>query len=59
MLASKFKGKFENIEEAFCLSLSSWEMLHYINNDVTPTNIKADWLKGIIVAVDFLKEQIQ
>ncbi|XP_026474158.1 X-ray repair cross-complementing protein 5-like [Ctenocephalides felis] len=34
-------------------------MLHYINNDVTPTNIKADWLKGIIVAVDFLKEQIQ
>lgn len=58
-LASRFRDRYNNIEEAFCLSLSSWEMLNYVNNNVKPSNVQADWLKGIAVAIDFLQEQIQ
>lgn len=49
---------YEHISLVIPMAPMSWDMLHYVKKQIDPPNetITADWIDGIIVAMDYLKE---
>ncbi|XP_067009130.2 X-ray repair cross-complementing protein 5 [Anabrus simplex] len=47
--------EYHHISEAFVLTLPSWKMLKIVEKDIVGTNEVADWLDGIVIAMNMLK----
>lgn len=50
-------GGYENISTGFEMAPTNWKMVHYLEKSVGPPHhtITADWLDGIVVAMNYLK----
>lgn len=51
-------GGYENISEAFDIGTTNWQMLKILDKEISSNNNDADWLDALIVAMDFMKNQI-
>lgn len=52
-------GDYENISVAFNLEQTNWQMLRILEREIVgPSNSEGDWLSALVVAMDFLKEQM-
>lgn len=49
---------YEHISLAFPMASMNWDMLNYVKKSIDPPNENetADWIDGIIVAMDYLKK---
>ncbi|KAJ9590743.1 hypothetical protein L9F63_016259, partial [Diploptera punctata] len=50
---------YDHIVVPFSLTLASWELLQYVENDLKESKIRADWLDAVVVGMDLLKEHSQ
>lgn len=50
---------YQHVTLAQPLGLVSWELLHYVENDIQPSNTSGDFLDAIVVAVDHLVRTVQ
>lgn len=49
---------YEHISLAFDLAMPTWQMLRILEKEIQPQRSEADWLDGIIVAMDLLKSHM-
>lgn len=49
-------GGYEHISNGFPMALTNWKMINYLEKSIDPPNenITADWLDGIVVAMNCL-----
>lgn len=50
-------GGYEHIANGFLMAPTNWDMVRYVRNDIDPPSdsVTADWLDGILVAMNYLK----
>lgn len=49
---------YEHISVGFDLAMPTWQMLRILEKEIQPQRSEADWLDGIIVAMDLLKDHM-
>lgn len=49
---------FRHVSLARCLSVVDWEMLDYVQNKISVSNISGDVLDGILVAINHFSEEL-
>lgn len=48
------KGGYDHINQALTMEPVNWDILKYVKNDIDPpTDVTADWLDAIVVAMDY------
>lgn len=50
-------GGYDHISTGFPMEATNWKMIRYVEKSIDPPNdsITADWLDGIVVAMNYLK----